>query len=66
MLSGHDVSLKWRELFHTSNIDSETIVEADALLAELSPENPLWHRLTTELDEICELKGIRRLHNRAS
>ena len=66
MFREHEVSSKWRELFRTSNIDSETIFRADALLAELSPENPLWHRLTAELDEICELRGIRRLHNRAS
>jgi hypothetical protein len=66
VLSEHDVSSKWRQLFHKSTIDSETVFGAEALLEELRPESPLRHRLTAELDEICHLRRIRRLDNKMS
>ena len=60
MLSEYDVSSKWRELFHTPSITSDTVFKAEALLEELKPESPLLYRLTAELDEICDFRKIRR------
>jgi hypothetical protein len=42
----------WRQLFQGSQITTETIAKAEALLKELSPENPLRHRLSGELIQI--------------
>lgn len=52
MLSQQDVTLMWRQLFQGSQITTETIAKAEALLKELSPENPLRHRLSGELIQI--------------
>ena len=59
VLSEHDVSLMWRELFHNPSVTSETVVKAKALLEELKPESPLRHRLAVELDEIRDLRRAR-------
>ena len=56
VLSEHDVSRMWRDLFHNPSVTSETVVKAAALLKELKPESPLRHRLAVELAEICDLK----------
>ena len=64
MLSEHDVSVMWRDLFHGASVTSETLGEAEALLEELKPESPLRHRLTFELGEICDLRKTRRSDNR--
>ena len=64
MLSEHDVSVMWRELFHSANVTSETVDKAETLLEELKPESPLRHRLTVELGEICDLRKTRRSGNR--
>ena len=45
----------WRKLFRGQEITSLTLVEAEALLDELSPESPLRHRLTVELEELRTL-----------
>ena len=52
MLSQQDITLMWRQLFQGSHITNETIAKAQALLEELSPENPLRHRLGMELIQI--------------
>ena len=52
MLSQQDVTLMWRQLFQGSHITNETVAKAEALLKELSPENPLRHRLSSELIQI--------------
>ncbi|MGD9722487.1 MAG: hypothetical protein AB7O59_13360 [Pirellulales bacterium] len=53
MLTEQEVSRSWSRLFK-SEITSETLTRAEALLDELRPESPLRHRLTLELDEIRE------------
>jgi hypothetical protein len=60
MLSEHDVSVMWRELFRTPNVASDSVIKAKTLLEELRPESPLRHRLAVELDEICDLNRTRR------
>ena len=52
MLSQQDVTLMWQQLFQGSHITNETIAKAEALLNELSLENPLRHRLGRELIQI--------------
>ena len=59
VLSEHDVSLMWRDLFHNASVTSETVDKATALLEQLKPESPLRHRLAVELAEICDLKRTR-------
>lgn len=49
MLSQKDVTRMWRQLFQGSHITNETIAKAEDLLSALSPENPLRHRLRSEL-----------------
>lgn len=39
-------------LFHRGDFSEETFARAEALLAELRPENPLRHRLSAELAEL--------------
>jgi hypothetical protein len=65
LLSQQDVTRMWRQLFQGSNVTSETIAKGEALLKELNPENPLRHRLGTELTQIQKLaansdKGLKR------
>lgn len=52
MLTEHEVSRSWRNLFKTSEMNGETFSRAETLLEELRPESPLRHRLSTELDEL--------------
>ena len=59
VLSEHDVSLMWRDLFHNPSVTSETVVKATALLEELKPESPLRHRLAVELGESSGLRRTR-------
>lgn len=59
MLTEQEVSKGWRALFK-GNLCDETFEKAEALLDELRPESPLWHRLNTELEE------LRRRHKTAS
>jgi hypothetical protein len=62
----NDVSLMWRQLFHGTNISSETVAKAEALLEELNPESPLRHRLAGELGEIRNLWKTQLENNRPS
>jgi hypothetical protein len=66
VVSEHDVSAMWRELFRSASVTSETLGKAEALLEELKPESPLRHRLAAELDEICDLQRSRPTHNTPS
>ena len=44
----------WRELLEEPEFTSETVTKAEALLNELRPESPLWHRLSAQLAPIRE------------
>ncbi len=56
MLTEHEISRTWRQLFAGADFTEETFVKAETLLDELRPESPLRHRLGLELDEIRKLK----------
>ena len=51
MLSEQAVVASWRKVFR-GNDKEASIKRAEELLDELSPTNPLRHRLERELDEI--------------
>jgi hypothetical protein len=59
LLTEHEISRSWRNLFHGSDSDEETFAKAEALLDELRPESPLRHRLHEELSE------LRKIHCKA-
>ena len=44
-------------MFAGGEATKETFTKAEALLEELRPESPLYHRLSSELDEIRKLKS---------
>jgi hypothetical protein len=50
-----EITLLWRKLFRGQEITSLTLEKAEALLDKLSPESPLRHRLTLELEELRKL-----------
>jgi hypothetical protein len=53
-----EVSRSWQRLFAGGGeFSKETFTKAEALLDELRPESPLFHRLTSELIEIRKLKS---------
>jgi len=55
MLDERDATRLWQQLFRGQTITSQTLVEAESVVNELSPESPLRLRLSTELEEIREL-----------
>jgi len=57
LLTEHEVSRSWQRLFAGGEATKETFTKAEALLEELRPESPLYHRLSSELDEIRKLKS---------
>ena len=57
MLTEHEVSRSWQRLFAGGEATKETFTKAEALLEELRPESPLYHRLNAELDEIRKMKS---------
>ena len=57
MLTEHEVSRSWQRLFAGGEATKETFTKAEALLEELRPESPLYHRLSSELDEIRKMKS---------
>jgi len=52
LLTEHEISRNWRNLFRNRQVDDDTLSKAEALLEELRPESPLRHRLGTELEEL--------------
>jgi hypothetical protein len=52
MLTEHDVLTQWRQLFQDHEINDTTMAQAEELLDNLRPENPLRNRLAKELDDI--------------
>ncbi len=52
MLTEHEVSRSWSQVFKGSNFEPATFERAELLLDELRPESPLRHRLTLELEEL--------------
>jgi hypothetical protein len=52
LLTDHEIARSWRQLFQHHEYNEETFAKAEALLDELRPENPLRHRLRTELTEL--------------
>jgi hypothetical protein len=61
-----DVLRAWRELFHSGQITSETLVKAETFLEGLSGESPLHIRLAGELEELQKKFGERRKKQSAS
>ena len=57
LLTEAEVQRSFRKLF-TKEVESETFNKAETLLEELRPESPLRHRLSVELEELRELKGV--------
>lgn len=55
MLTEGEISRSWIKLFGNNDYDPETFDKAELLLEELRPENPLRHRLATELRELRKL-----------
>ena len=55
MLDERDATRMWHQLFRGQAITPQTLVEAETLVNELSPESPLRLRLSTELEEIRSL-----------
>jgi hypothetical protein len=51
LLTEQEVSRSWSRLVKTG-INQETLSKMEALLEELRPESPLYHRLSAELDEL--------------
>ncbi len=60
MLTEHEVSRSWSQIFHGSKFESEAFDRAEQLLEELRPESPLRHRLTLELDELRMIHSTRQ------
>jgi len=58
LLTEHEISRSWRNLFRTQPVNDDTLNKAEALLDELRPESPLRHRLGVELDELRKLKKV--------
>ena len=55
MLTESEVSRSWTKLFKSGIFTEVSFEKAEALLEELRPESPLYHRLGQELDEIRKL-----------
>ena len=56
MISEIDVQNSWRKLWQDAEVAPiSKLKQADALLEELRPESPLYHRLAQELSEIRSL-----------
>jgi hypothetical protein len=51
------VATKWRHLFKGRPVTKESLVAAEELLDELSPESPLRVRYATELVDIRKLQA---------
>jgi len=52
MLDERDATRLWQKLFRGQTITPATLVEAESLVNQLSPESPLRLRFFTELEEI--------------
>ena len=59
MLTEHEVSLSWSQVFKGSKFESDAFDRAEQLLEELRPESPLRHRLTHELEELRNIRVSR-------
>ncbi len=57
LLTEQEVARSWQRLFSSPPITAETLDKAEALLEELRPESPLFHRLNTELCEVRKLNS---------
>lgn len=51
MLTEQEVTRSWAKLFK-GEVTSAAFAKAEALLDELRPESPLWHRLSSELEAL--------------
>ncbi len=54
LLTERDIRIMWSQLLQEPEFTSETVTKAEALLNELRPESPLWHRLSAQLAAIRE------------
>ena len=59
MLTEHEVSHSWSQVFKGSKFESDAFDRAEQLLEELRPESPLRHRLTHELEELRNIRVSR-------
>lgn len=57
LLTEQEVSRSWQRLFSVKPVTNETLDKAEALLEELRPESPLYHRLHGELTEVRKLNS---------
>ena len=55
MLTEEQVQRSFRNLFRSSDITTDSIERAEALIDQLRLESPLRHRLTEELDELRKI-----------
>jgi len=55
LLTEQEVARSWQRLFVGGSVSPDTFDKAEALLEELRPESPLYHRLGAELVEIRKL-----------
>jgi hypothetical protein len=55
LLTEQEVARSWQRLFVGGTVTPDTFDKAEALLEELRPESPLFHRLHAELEEIRKL-----------
>jgi len=54
-MTEEQVERSFRKLVNQSDLQSDILDRAEALLDELRPESPLRHRLAAELDELRKL-----------
>ena len=55
MLTEEQVQRSFRSLFRTTEVSSDSIEKAEALIDQLRLESPLRHRLSEELDELRKI-----------
>lgn len=58
MSSEKQITALWARLFRGQPVTTETVTEAQGLLAELRPHSPLLFRLERELEEIRALHKV--------
>ena len=55
MLTEEQVQRSFRSLFRTTEVSSDSIEKAEALIDQLRLESPLRHRLSEELEELRKI-----------
>jgi hypothetical protein len=60
LLTEHEVSRTWSQIFKSANVEPASFERAEQLLDDLRPESPLRHRLMMELEELRSIHARRR------